>query len=58
MYNKSKCPSCGNTNKGDFVYKCRLCHEVYCEECAGDGAVDTTCPSCGDTFGDKIFEIK
>lgn len=55
---KSKCPNCGNTNKGDFVYKCHHCYKVYCEECAGDGVVDTTCPECGDSFADKLYEIQ
>lgn len=57
-FNESKCPNCGNTNKGDIVYKCLDCYKIYCEECAGDGPIDTTCPECGDFSAERLFDIK
>ena len=29
IYDESKCPNCGNIIKGDIVYKCTNCYDIY-----------------------------
>lgn len=58
IYDESRCPNCGNTTKGDIVYKCTHCYDIYCEACAGDGPLDTTCPHCGDLSAERLYDIK
>jgi hypothetical protein len=45
MAGYDKCPSCGNRQRGDEVYKCRGCGKVMCSKC-GDSKFGDVCPRC------------
>jgi len=45
MSTYNKCPSCGNKNNGDEVYKCQNCANLFCTKC-GVTRFGDFCPSC------------
>lgn len=45
MSTYEKCPSCGNRNEGDEIYKCPNCGEIFCTRCGITNFGDF-CPLC------------
>ena len=59
MVTRPKCPRCGNSNEGDWLYKCKNQSDhtdkkpivVFCTDCAGGGGGifgGLACPVCGE----------
>jgi uncharacterized protein (UPF0212 family) len=55
----TRCPRCGNHEKGFTIYKCKKCERFYCYRSgffSNDGCgTGSNCPNCGESLDAGFF---
>jgi hypothetical protein len=54
MEKLAACPNCANAQKGEFLWTCKECEQVFCTACEGGGKLSIKCPKCGYEAGTMI----